>query len=363
MWKVIPLSLTMLSYVYPASDEHKSKYSFLNIVYIQRMRTAADRHEVLRLFKEVFEVTPTINPYPRIETKANNLIVGHAAIKRNQVQSLTSSSCQLRMLPEIRQSLEAAAHCVQHQWLCILVGPSCSGKTSLIRLLANLTGNVLNELNLSSATDISELLGSFEQYDALRNFHSVASQAERYINEYCGLLGETSKEEFISKKHLVTGWLTLLPSMKFDSLDGSATIWGEKWENFVCSLSLLAELIEELKLNIEKKYPTMSYSIMELDFILKKILKLKVDHQKRLIPRKFEWVPGILIKAIERGEWIVLDNANLCNPTVCIYFWFFIYLFFIINFAIYLIININLLIKNDACMSKLLCLYFYCLCK
>jgi len=28
-------------------------------------------------------------------------------------------------------------------------------------------------------------------------------------------------------------------------------------------------------------------------------------------------VTGLLIKAIENGEWIVLENANLCNPTVC----------------------------------------------
>ncbi|KAK4269128.1 hypothetical protein QN277_022325 [Acacia crassicarpa] len=298
------------------SPKHRSKYSFLNIVYIQRMRTKADRHVVLRLFKEVFEVTPLINPFPRIEIKSNNLIVGHAAIKRNHVQLSTSLSCQLHMLPEIRQSLEAAAHCVQHQWLCILIGPPCSGKSSLIRLLANLTGNVLNEVNISSAADISELLGSFEQYDALRTFHSVVSQAERYINEYCSLLAETSKAEFISKKHLVTRWLAFLPSMKFDSMDGSASICVEKWEKIVCSLGLLIELIEELKLNIEKKSPNVSYSIMEVDLFLKKILKLKVDHQKRLTPRKFEWVPGILIKAIELGEWIVLDNANLCNPTV-----------------------------------------------
>jgi midasin len=34
-------------------------------------------------------------------------------------------------------------------------------------------------------------------------------------------------------------------------------------------------------------------------------------------PVKFEWVAGDLIRAIECGEWIVLDNANFCNPTVC----------------------------------------------
>lgn len=31
---------------------------------------------------------------------------------------------------------------------------------------------------------------------------------------------------------------------------------------------------------------------------------------------RFEWVDGALLRAMEAGEWVVLDNANMCNPTV-----------------------------------------------
>lgn len=31
---------------------------------------------------------------------------------------------------------------------------------------------------------------------------------------------------------------------------------------------------------------------------------------------RFEWVDGALCQAVERGQWVLLDNANLCNPTV-----------------------------------------------
>ena len=30
----------------------------------------------------------------------------------------------------------------------------------------------------------------------------------------------------------------------------------------------------------------------------------------------FEWVDGALVDALENGDWVLLDNANLCNPTV-----------------------------------------------
>jgi hypothetical protein len=30
----------------------------------------------------------------------------------------------------------------------------------------------------------------------------------------------------------------------------------------------------------------------------------------------FEWVDGILLEAMDAGDWVLLDNANLCSPTV-----------------------------------------------
>ena len=31
---------------------------------------------------------------------------------------------------------------------------------------------------------------------------------------------------------------------------------------------------------------------------------------------KFEWIDGVLVDALQEGKWLVLDNANLCNPSV-----------------------------------------------
>ena len=30
----------------------------------------------------------------------------------------------------------------------------------------------------------------------------------------------------------------------------------------------------------------------------------------------FEWVDSTLVEAIEKGKWIILENANLANPSV-----------------------------------------------
>lgn len=47
--------------------------------------------------------------------------------------------------------------------MTILVGPTASGKTSLVRLLALLTGHRLRVMAMNSSMDTTELLGGFEQ--------------------------------------------------------------------------------------------------------------------------------------------------------------------------------------------------------
>ncbi|XP_021720497.1 midasin-like [Chenopodium quinoa] len=286
---------------------------FLNVVYVQRMRTAADRKEVLRLYEEVFGIKPSINPYPRVQMDDHFLVVGNTRIKRNHFQSIKTIGSELKIFPGLRNTLEAAAQCVQHKWLGILVGPTSSGKTSLIRLLAQLTGNVLNEINLSSATDISELLGSFEQYNAYRNFHSIVSQVERYMNEYCNLQLDSSADEFLrERKDLISKWLCLSSNLSSGHMTKSDTADGY----WMTSLPSLVEIIELLVLDLERYLLPVSWSLNDLSIVLQRVQKLQEIQKGRPVSAKFEWAAGLLIKAIENGEWIVLEDANLCNPTV-----------------------------------------------
>lgn len=280
------------------------------------MRTESDRRKVLQLYEQIFEMKPYINPHPRVQLNSQYLYVGNAAVRRSCVQSPAFPSNALQILPEIRQSLEAAACCVQHQWMCILIGPASSGKTSLIRLLAQLTGNVLNELHLSSGTDISELLGCFEQYNAFRNLRSVITQVKFWVNEFCSLQLELSNETFLSsiRDDSVSRWFALLSNLDEDSVSCFTSTRVEEREKFSSILMLLVKIMKHLKLVMENNNLSISCSSKELDKAMKTIFKLQEGYERRTA--KFEWVTGVLIKAVERGEWIVLENANCCNPSV-----------------------------------------------
>ena len=47
------------------------------------------------------------------------------------------------------------------------VGKGCTGKSSVVRTLAELTGHQLLELPMSSVTDTTDLLGGYEQVDCI----------------------------------------------------------------------------------------------------------------------------------------------------------------------------------------------------
>ncbi|XP_020093830.1 midasin isoform X2 [Ananas comosus] len=297
------------------SPQGSKEDCFLSTVYLQRMRTAADRNEVRKLFEAVFGIKPVLSRYPKLCINPEYLIVGSACAKKNHFQpSKVSNYNQLNVLPGFLPSLEAALHCLQYGWLCILVGPHSSGKTSLVRLLAQLTGNALNELNLSSGTDVSELLGCFEQYSFYRHYKAVISQVECYIDEYFCLKLDQSSKSLITETETFDKWFKFVAAKKENSSSTSA--YFDLWKDEIFdSLNLLEDIIEQLKRDPEMLRLPLSWSLDDLNETLKSVSDLK--HNKSMQQSvNFEWVSGDLIKAIECGEWVVLDNANLCNPSV-----------------------------------------------
>lgn len=275
----------------------------------------------MKLYEQVFGLKSFINPQPRVQLNPCYLTIGNISIERNRYQPSGVFYNELKILPSIRNSLEAVTQCVKHNWLCILVGPPSAGKTSLIRLLAQVTGNVLNELNLSSATDISELLGCFEQHNAFRDFRLAIARVESYINEYCSLQLESSLEVFFRRKDLITRWLAFLSNIEYGPSAGSMATDSENQRmRYFESIPMLVEIIEILSSDQEIYRLCVSWSQKNLESTLNKIKKLEEDYRRRRYSVKFEWVTGLLIKAIENGEWIVLENANLCNPTVCMFY-------------------------------------------
>lgn len=69
--------------------------------------------------------------------------------------------------------------CVHMSWMVILVGPAAVGKTSLVELLAHLTGHQLKIMAMNSAMDTTELLGGFEQVNNGSKYFSFLPNSDQ----------------------------------------------------------------------------------------------------------------------------------------------------------------------------------------
>uniref|UniRef100_A0A0D9XKA7 Midasin n=1 Tax=Leersia perrieri TaxID=77586 RepID=A0A0D9XKA7_9ORYZ len=237
---------------------------FLNTVYLQRMRTVADRDEVVKLFEEVFQMKYSIFQTKMLDVNPQCLVVGSASIRRNRFHS-----CKVQN----------------------------------------------NQLNILPATDVSELLGCFEQYNFFRHYKVVISQVERYVDEYFSLSIDIHWKKLIAeRKTLFTKWFEFVVARKCSSICTSTLIEMSK-NSSLPSLGLISDIVDKMKCDLEMFDLPISFNKDDLSKTLRSIYYLQQSeavHQ----PVKFEWVAGDLIRAIECGEWIVLDNANFCNPTV-----------------------------------------------
>ena len=65
----------------------------------------------------------------------------------------------VRYLHKFSNPLSHMMICVERNWMVILLGPTASGKNSLVKLLADTTGNNLHVFAVNSSIDTTELLG------------------------------------------------------------------------------------------------------------------------------------------------------------------------------------------------------------
>ncbi|KAL5501448.1 MDN1 [Sanghuangporus vaninii] len=261
-------------------------WRYVNIIYGCRFRTMADRTGLLELCAEVFNDADTVkNVRPALIQTPELVICGNSLFRKGLVAGVCSAP---RLLSPQTDKVDSALSSLSQKWLVIITGPHLSGKTTFARALAAACGRSLEEISLGSSTDTSDLIGSFEQ-------NSIDFRAEHLLNDVLQIIDTAAARACLKS---VDG-LSLLLRLKYEVLTAQQT----------CSLAPLQEFARS----------NLSASILvaadpELQTALSAISSLPMD-AKQSNPA-FEWVDGPLIRAMRRGKWLLLDNANLCSPAV-----------------------------------------------
>jgi midasin len=255
---------------------------FLDIVVRQRFRLAKDRDEVARLFSQVFGSEPRGH---HLYHDFNGLSsqVGLAILPRNRASQIERLPA-IDIVPRLPE-LESLMICVKQDIPCILTGPSGYGKSALLEYVAALSGKPLVVFPLNADIDTMDLVGGFEQADPLREVNSALQGLRTFLQDSIMSIVPSN-----------------LPGSVLQLLNQLDTYTADSDQLGAIQISVNA-LLEEVPQNSE-----VGGQLLQVASLLDKPLVLENP--------RFEWLDGVIIKALEKGEWLVLDNANLCSASV-----------------------------------------------
>lgn len=179
--------------------------------------------------------------------------------------------------------MESVMICVQRNWPCLLVGPSGCGKTTLLFHLASLIGAEVVNLPLNADMDNTDLVGGYEQVDTQREIVSIVQRLAQII-----------------RIKLVEGLISACET------NGELIAIEQKLRAHGPDLQGIVDAIRKLDCNQRVS------DLSEIADECKNIIERSAQDNRAC----FEWIDGILVKALRQGQWLILDNANLCSPSV-----------------------------------------------
>ncbi|ODQ67900.1 midasin, partial [Nadsonia fulvescens var. elongata DSM 6958] len=270
-------------------DGNRYPSEFLEIIFKDRFRTPKDRELVDNLYKSVFNELPKRDRF--VQIGRDYIQAGHSALVKSSLnepyygESLSSLQCNSGLF-------ETMLTCIQKAWPLILVGPSNSGKTSSIRFLAKAVGARLEEFSMNSDIDSMDIVGGFEQVDLTHKASALWGQLQVICLHLTTQLLTTTRE---TQEQLSFALELFELASNVDETTG--------------------EILEDLITLLAKKPVFGNEYDLRLQNVFERVTLLNAQY-KAVQTVKFEWFDGILVKAVEEGFWLVLDNANLCSPSV-----------------------------------------------
>ncbi|XP_074752140.1 midasin isoform X1 [Athene noctua] len=279
------------------------------LVYGERMRTREDKEKVISVFRDVFGQEAGVYIGTReFHITPYNIQIGYSVLSRGNY--IPRPGRNLSLLHHSLQSLESIMKCVHMNWMVILVGPAAVGKTSLVELLAHLTGHRLKIMAMNSSMDTTELLGGFEQVDINRPWQRLLEKVENAVSTLVRdslLLTEICADD---AELVLRAWSNFILNYKPKSL-------GEEGRSVTAELVSKLEGILVLTQRLNNKIN--SYSKAEFAHLVEEFRRLKLQQTQaadRNSHGTFEWVDGMLVQALQSGDWLLMDNVNFCNPSV-----------------------------------------------
>ena len=352
-------------------EETASVGRFVDLVYLQRMRTREDRTAIMTRYQQVFGQPLDIDRYPPFSISSTWLRIGDCFLSRVTDAPLPPTA-ELSLLHSSNSALYQLAQCVEMRYPALLIGESSSGKSSLVHTLAALTGHPLAVIDVNESMDSSDLLGCFEQIDIGRHTKQLitdTAECVRTVTSHLLAVRDNREESDVSvkvepkievvdgkgkrkleakdgkrnkkQKHGVNG-STTTPHLEATLATGAPAL------STVSSLYAQLEACLQQRRSSEAEQAARSTAVSfskeqhaVLSILLQQLHSLVTSnaialpahlapsflltHLDRLLALSispaavlgtFQWLDGSLLHALEYGHWLLMENINYCSASV-----------------------------------------------
>lgn len=181
--------------------------------------------------------------------------------------------------------LEKISGCIYYNENVLLVGETGAGKTAIVQELARMSGAKLHVFNLSESTDASDLFGGYKPINRSLVLDELINRLE-VVN--ANLFSSTKNTKFFINLR------TLVAEQK----------------QKIC-LKCIQQLAERFLNTIQDQKNEVAAQLID---IIRGATDLLVHGFAKDV--SFEFVKGMLWNAIEKGEWVLLDEVNLAPEEV-----------------------------------------------
>jgi MoxR-like ATPase/chorismate-pyruvate lyase len=323
------------------ADAHVVLQESAYMLFVSRLRSSEDRTHVERVFQEVFGMPCIADANPPVAFRATfdsegqlsvDIGLSRLPVRLSPRRALSRSEACVPVGSYHARTLSDLATCVDMRWPALVVGQSGSGKRSCVRQLAKMTGQHLLELAATSSTDSAELLGSFEQAnqyrdvdECLEDMWSAALAMSVVGSRSADVQSANGEEGKLTEVRVVLARLTAQQSaasavMAREALyleDGVALVRGMR--ESMDALQYLVRHDDWLgahacgRATVQSSRSQLARAHNSLGQIEAHMQSVAAGGQGA---SSFVWRDGVVVQALERGHWLMIDNVNMCSASL-----------------------------------------------
>lgn len=233
---------------------------------------------------------------PTIDIRENSLKTSRASVPRN-LGRVTGNArfCFTRPAANL---LERTMCCVGLGEPVLFVGETGTGKTTTVQYLADMIGQKLVVINMNQQSDSADLLGGFKPVEVKRIVGPIKREFEELFQEFFDVEQNRKFLKNVAFCYNEQKWGYLVKLIK---------------KSYTAALDRLSYIPQQKPLPVSeaKRLKDIKFLARWKTFGTKlQKLEAQLKHKNSLA---FAFIEGSLVKAIQNGYWVLLDEINLAN--------------------------------------------------